>query len=166
MVSQDLSVPEHHPWASSPLPPLPARVAWPEVPWEGMPRTQATREGEVTLPKLWQATLRALDKAGPKLVIARMIAKELALECRLPMRLRREHGSDRWDVLAPHLCGGDCQGTPGECLTALLVEALVEQRIGETVVARKCRVRSDRMCKILLAPLYCLLREPALIYRP
>lgn len=94
------------------------------------------------------------------------VAKKLGLDGLLPLLLSHEYVKDapypgklekvgeQFVHTGPHLCEYECEGTLGECLTAYVAQAALEQRERGVMRVDKVEVFPDRTCEVWLSPLF------------
>jgi hypothetical protein len=143
--------------------PVSASLAWAraggagiEGIWEvslRVPRSAKAIKGDrATLARFWKAVLKASKELNVYGLLARSIARELAHDLGSDIIVSEERRSDRVRVVASHLCGEACGGVVGQCLTALMVEVVIQEKTSEPFLASGCKAEAGGTCEVILLP--------------
>jgi hypothetical protein len=114
--------------------------------------TKAPRKERAVLGRFWKVVLRSGYRMGQEKVLPRIVARELQREFNPSILLSVGVKARGLRVLANHVCEAGCPGNVDECLTALMVEALVTERAGQTFHAINCSPGPKRTCDVVLVP--------------
>ncbi len=110
------------------------------------------RLDEITVTKLWEAIVRAERRRFEGTPFPRLVAEELAHGLDIRFSPKEREGGGRFRPVVARFRGMRCPGNSGECLAALLMEALARgEGVGNLVVVG-CSWRPSGTCEVMLGP--------------
>jgi hypothetical protein len=110
------------------------------------------RLDRITVPRLWEAILRAegrMDEGGSLLDL---IVDELTRQDEVAVPAEELRPGGRVQVKVTRIPDLVCRGVPMECLVALAVRALISGGSSEKPSVRMCSWRPDGTCRVVLGP--------------